>query len=139
MLVYHIELPFLSLHFLLNVFRRKYWLQIHPTPLSFDPVFKGILNEDNSSLNLIGFGENGLDEGARFHHQEGVKVIIEDLLRFIHVLENVGVCLWIWLTLDFQLFQFFNYTIELFLKTILLVCFLADFLNLFSVLVESLF
>ena len=60
--------------------------------MSLDPVFKSVLNQNNSELDLISFGKNWFDEWAGFHHEKGIQIIIKNLLRFVNVLKDEGGC-----------------------------------------------
>lgn len=76
MLINDVEFGLFLTHLFLNVFRGEDWFQVHPPSLGFYPVLKGVLNQDNSHLNLDSLGKDRLNERTRLHHEESIQVIV---------------------------------------------------------------
>jgi hypothetical protein len=79
-LVHLVKFQLFSSHLLLDIFRGENRFEVHPSSLGLDPVFKGILDEDDSCLSHVEPVDDGLDVRTGLHHQQGIEVIVKNLL-----------------------------------------------------------
>lgn len=100
MTIHLVEFQLFGGHLLLDVLGGENGLEVHPSSLGFDPVFKGVLDEDDTGLGHVESVYDWFDVRTGLHHEQRIEVVVQDLLGLIDSLEDEGVGLGIRLGLD---------------------------------------